>query len=43
MKQGVTLKLRIDVSEEQEVELRKLQERYRQACQMVSDYYFERS
>ena len=41
MKQGITLKLRIDVSKEQELELRKLQEQYRQACQKVSNYYFE--
>lgn len=41
MKQGITLKLKIDVTKEQEVHLRELQEQYRQACQFVSDYYFE--
>lgn len=41
MKQGITLKLKIDVSEEQENELIRLQEQYRKACQFVSDYYFE--
>lgn len=42
VKQGITLKFKIDVSPEQEEQLVNLQEQYRQACQMVSNYYFER-
>lgn len=41
MKQGITLKLKIDVNSEQELKLIELQEQYRKACQFVSDFYFE--